>query len=146
MFLPSTSTTYTHGSVNASAWSSRGGYAHAHGTYSGSSTTHTLNAVPVQRGRDIYTHDAMFFKKIDTTNLYGVNWFVPKRLPTEAQDAPIQVRVLSVIRGSQAEKDGIKRGQIVKAINGVAINTRKDMASYLDGTAVITKVEVENAK
>ena len=137
MFLPSTSTTYTHGHVSANGIS---------GTYSGSSTTHTLNAVPVQRSRDLYSHDAMFFKKIDTTKLYGVNWFVPKRLPTEASDAPIQVRVLSVLRGSQAEKDGIKRGQIVKAINGVLINTRKDMVPFLDSSVVITKVEVENAK
>jgi hypothetical protein len=63
MFLPSTSTTYTHGHVSANAWSSGGGYAHVNGTYSGSSTTHTLNAVPVQRSRDIYSHDAMFFKR-----------------------------------------------------------------------------------
>jgi hypothetical protein len=146
MYLPSTSTTYTHGHVHANAWSSGGGYAHVNGTYSGSSTTHTLNAVPVQRSRNLYSHDAMFFKKIDTTKLYGVNWFVPKRLPTEASDAPIQVRVLSVLRGSQAEKDGIKRGQIVKAINGVLINTRKDMVPFLDSSVVITKVEVENAK
>jgi hypothetical protein len=137
MFLPSTSTTYTHGHVSANGIS---------GTYSGSSTTYTLNAVPVQRRRDIYSHDAMFFKKVDATKLYGVNWFVPKRLPTEAADAPIQVRVLSVLRGSQAEKDGIKRGQIVKAINGIAINNRKDMAPFLDASAVITKVEVEDVK
>lgn len=146
MYLPSTSTTYTHGSVRANAWRSGGGYAHAHGTYSGASTTHTLNAVPVQRNRDIYSHDAMFFKKIDTSKQYGVNWFVPKRLPTEAVDAPIQVSVLAVLRGTQAEKDGIKRGQIVKSINGVAIKTRKDMAPFLDGSVAVTKVEVDDAK
>ena len=146
MFLPSTSSTYTHGNMSANAWSSGGGYAHVNGTYSGSSTTHTLNAVPVQRSRDIYSHDAMFFKKIDTSKLYGVSWFVPKRLPTEAADTPIQVRILAVLKGSQAERDGIKRGQIVKAINGVVINTRKDMAPFLDASAVITKVEVEDAK
>jgi hypothetical protein len=146
MFLPSTSTTYTHGNMSANAWSSGGGYAHVNGTYSGSSTTHTLNAVPVQRSRDIYSHDAMFFKKIDTSKLYGVRWFVPKRLPTEAVDAPIQVRILAVLKGSQAERDGIKRGQIVKAINGVVINTRKDMAPFLDTSVVITKVEVKDVK
>lgn len=146
MYLPSTSTTYTHGHVRANAWRSGGGYAHVNGTYYGSSTTHTLNAVPVQRSRDIYSHDAMFFKKIDTTKLYGVNWFVPKRFPTEAADAPIQVRVLAVLRGSQAEKDGIKRGQIVKTINGVTINNRMDMAPFLDASAMITKMEVEDAK
>lgn len=137
MYLPSTSTTYTSGNVSANGIS---------GTYSGSSTTYTLNAVPVQRSRDIYSHDAMFFKKIDTSKLYGVSWFVPKRLPTEAVDAPIQVRILAVLKGSQAERDGIKRGQIVKAINGVAINTRKDMAPFLDTSVVITKVEVKDAE
>jgi S1-C subfamily serine protease len=75
-----------------------------------------------------------------------VNWFVPKRLPTEVANAPIQVRVLSVLRGSQAERDGIRRGQIVKAINGVAINNRKDMAPLGDASTVITKIEVEDAK
>jgi hypothetical protein len=146
MYLPSTSTTYSYGNVSGNAWSLRGGYTHLNRTYFGSSTTHTLNAVPVQRSRDIYSHDAMFFKKIDTSKSYGVNWFLPKRLPTEAADAPIQVRVLAVLKGSQAEKDGIKRGQIVKAINGVAINNRKDMAPFLDTPGVITKVEVEDAK
>lgn len=146
MYLPSTSTTYNYGNVSGNAWSSRGGYAHVNGTYSGSSTTYTLNAVPVQRSRDIYSHDAMFFKKIDTTKLYGVNWFVPKRLPTEAVDAPIQVRILAVLKGSQAERDGIKRGQIVKAINGVAIKTRKDMAPFLDASTVIKNVEAEDVK
>lgn len=137
MYLPSTSTTYTSGNVSANGIS---------GTYSGSSTTYTLNTVPVQRSRDIYSHDAMFFKKVDTSKLYGVSWFVPKRLPTEAVDAPIQVRVLAVLKGSQAEKDGIKRGQIVKAINGVAINTRKDMTPFLDTSVVIKKVEVKDDK
>ena len=82
----------------------------------------------------------------DTSKQYGVNWFVPKRLPTEAVDAPIQVSVLAVLRGTQAEKDGIKRGQIVKSINGVAIKTRKDMAPFLDGSVAATKVEVDDAK
>jgi S1-C subfamily serine protease len=132
--------------VSGNAWSLRGGYTHVNRTYFGSSTTHTLNAVPVQRSRDIYSHDAMFFKKIDTSKSYGVNWFVPKRLPTEAADAPIQVRVLAVLKGSQAEKDGIKRGQIVKAINGVAIKTRKDMAPFLDASTVIKNVEAEDVK
>lgn len=137
MYLPSTSTTYASGNVSANGIS---------GTYSGSSTTYTLNAVPVQRSRDIYSHDAMFFKKIDISKLYGVSWFVPKRLPTETVDAPIQVRILAVLKGSQAERDGIKRGQIVKTINGVTINTRKDMAPFLDTSVVITKVEVKDAE
>ena len=145
MFLPSTSTSYTYGSVNATAYGP-GGTAHAYGNYSGTTTTTTLNAVPVQRNQDIYSHDAMFFKKIDTSNLYGVNWFVPKRLPTEKEDAPIQVRVMAVLHGTPAERDGIKRGQIVKSVNGKLIKTRKDIAPYLNNPGLVKKLEVEDAK
>lgn len=144
IYLPTTSTSYTYGSVNVSGYGA-GGYSSGHGTYSGTTTTTTLNAIPVQRERGIYTHDAMFFKKIDTSNNYGVHFFVPKRLPTEAVDAPIKVRVLAVIHGTQAERDGIKRGQIVKSVNGRPIKTRADIAQYQDNPATIKSMEVENA-
>ena len=109
------------------------------------STTVKMNAASVQQNVDVYDHDAMFFKKIDTSNLYGVYWDIPKRLPLEKADAPITVRILAVLQGSPAEKDGIKRGQIVKAINGVAIKTRADIAPYVDKKACIKKLEVEDA-
>lgn len=101
-----------------------------------------MNEVSVQRNADAYDHDAMFFKKIDTSNLYGVYWDIPKRLPLEKSDAPITVQILAVLHGSQAEKDGIKRGQIVKAINGVAIKTRADITPYVDKKECIKKLEV----
>lgn len=145
MFLPSTSTSYTYGTVNANAWGP-GGAAYGAGSYSGTTTTTTMNAVPVQRDRDIYIHDAMFFKKTDISKLYGIHWFVPKRLPTEPIDSPIQVRVLAVLHGTQAEKDGIKRGQIVKTVNGIPIKTRKDIAPFINNSVAIKKVEVEDAK
>lgn len=145
MFLPSTTTSYTHGTVTANAWGPRG-TVYGSGSYSGTTTTTSINAVPVQRSRNIYNHDAMFFKKMDTSNLYGVRFFVPKRLPTEPPDTAISVRILAVLHGTQAEKDGIKRGQIVKTINGKPIVTRGDIAGFIDGSCKISTMGVEDEK
>ena len=145
MFLPSYSTTYHSGHVRASAYGS-GGYAYGTGTYSGASTTTTLNAVPVQRQVNIYNHDAMFFKKIDYGDRYGIVWHVPKRLPTEKADSPIVVHVLAVVHETLAEKNGVKRGQVVKSINGVPIKTRKDIAPFIANEGIIKNVEVSDEK
>lgn len=145
MFLPSTSTSYTHGTVTANAWGPRG-TVYGTGSYSGTTTTTSINAVPVQRSRNIYIHDAMFFKKMDISNLYGVRFFIPKRLPTEPPNSAIPVRILAVLHGTQAEKDGIKRGQVVKTINGRPIVTRGDIAGFVDGSCRISTMEVEDEK
>ena len=105
-----------------------------------------MNAVPARRNVDVYDHDAMFFKKVDTSNLYGVYWDVPKRLPTETAESPVTVRILAVLCGSLAEKNGIRRGQVVKAINGVAVKTRADIAPYVNREACIRKLEVKDAR
>lgn len=133
MYLPSYSTSYHNGSV--------GGYA-----YSGKSTTTTMNAVPIVENVSIYMHDAMFFRRINQSNSYGILWHVPKRLPTEKIDDPIVVHVLAVLHGSKAERDGIKRGQIVNRINGRDIKTRQDIAPFLNNEASIVSVEVKDEK
>lgn len=133
IFLPSTSTSYTYGNISSG------------GTFSATTATTTMNAVPIQRECRIYNHDAMFFKKVDSANDYGVRLFVPKRLPTEKPDEPICVRVLAVLRGSPAERDGVRRGQVVVKVNDVPIETRKDIAPFLDGVGVV-KMEVADAK
>ena len=145
MYLPSYSFTYHSGTVSASAYGG-GGYAYGTGTYSGTSTTTTLTAVPVQREKSIYNHDAMFFKKIDCGDRYGIVWHVPKRLPTENANSPIVVHVLAVVHGTPAEKKGIKRGQVVKSINGVPIITRKDIAPFIANKGIIREVEVADEK
>lgn len=145
IFLPSTSTSYTHGTVTVNAWGSRGPV-YGSGSYSGTTTTASLNAVPVQRNRNIYSHDAMFFKKIDASKQYGVHFFVPKRLPTDPPNTPVSVRILAVLHGTQAEKDGIKRGQIVKTINGKPIVTRGDIVGFIDGSSKVLAMEVEDAR
>ncbi len=104
----------------------------------------TMHAVPAKPNVDVYDHDAMFFKKIDPSSVYGVYWGVPKRLPTEKKDAPIKVRILAVLHGSQAEKDGIKHGQYVKSINGTAIKTRADIIPYINQRERIKRMEVED--
>ena len=103
-----------------------------------------MHAVPAKPNADVYDHDAMFFKKIDPSSVYGVYWDVPKRFPTEKKDAPIKVRILAVLHGSQAEKDGIKHGQYVKSINGTAIKTRADIIPYINQRERIKKMEVED--
>lgn len=142
LFLPTTSTSYTYGTVNASAYGT-GGYAHAHGHYSGTTTTTTMNAVPVQRSVDIYSHNALFFKKVDPQSFYGIIPFIPKRLPTEKPDAIVPVTILAVLKGSKAEADGFKRGQRIKAINGKKITNRDSVAVYSCSVSFIKSVEVE---
>lgn len=130
IYLPSISTTYHSGTINTS---------NGLGLYSGTSSTTTYNAMPVTTSVELYTHDAMFFKKVDVSKTYGVRYYAPKRLPTDPVDGPVQVRVIAVLHGTQAELDGIKRGQIIKAVNGVPIKTRKDLI-LLEG--VIKNMEV----
>ena len=108
------------------------------------SATAIRNALPVKPNVDVYAHEAMFFKKIDPSSVYGVYWDVPKRLPTEKADAPIKVRILAVLHGSQAEKDGVKHGQLVKSINGTAVKTRADIIPYINQRERIKKMEVED--
>ncbi len=148
MYLPSYSTCYHRGPVSASAYGN-GGYAYGTGTCSEASTTTHLNTVPVRRKvsiNDAYKHDAMFLKKIDNDSRYGIVWHIPKRLPTEKVDSPIAVHVLAVVHGTPAERKGIKRGQMVKSINGVSILTRKDIAPFIADESIIKEVEVVDGK
>ncbi len=133
LFLPTTSTTYSHGSVY-------GGGTHAH--YSGSSITTSTQAVPIQKTREIYKQTALFFQKLDLKNYYGAILYVPPRLPTDTADTPCVVRVLAVLKGSQAEADGIKRGAMVRGINGRKISVRKDVAAFANNLRSIKSMEV----
>lgn len=136
MYMPSYTTTCTYGTV----------FGRRMRSYSGTHTTTTFNPVTVQNDVAIYEHDAMFFKKVDTSGSYGVHWQIPVRAPGEALDAPIEVRILAVNRNSPAERDGLRRGQKVKSVNRVAIRTRRDIAAFLEPGAVIEKVEVSDEK
>ena len=129
LFLPSTTTSYTYGTIGTRP-------------YSGTITTTTMNAVPVQSSVDLYSHNALFFKKVDPKAFYGIVPFIPKRLPTESADAVVPVTVLGVLHGSQAEADGFKRGQKITAVNGTTISNRKSIAPFSSSITTIKSVEV----
>ena len=141
IFLPSTSTSYSHGTVNASVYSG-GRTAFGTGTYSGSTTTTTMNAVPVNYKVDIYTHNALFLRRINPKDFYGLIPFIPRKLPMEKPLAIIPVTVLAVVHGSQAEKDGIVKGQRIKSINGSPLSNRASVEPFSRSITSIKKVEV----
>ena len=145
LFLPSFLTAYSLRSFNATALGPSAAV-QSLGTCSGMTAATVVNAVSTQRNKDIYSHDAMFFKKIDTSRSYGVSLFAPKRLPSEKADAPVRVCVMAVFRGSWAESEGVRRGQVVTAVNGVPIRTRKSAEPFLDNPESIKRVEVEGAE
>ena len=142
--VPSTSTTYVSGSIDG-----RVGYGmnnSVHGSYSGTATTTTIIPVPIQVDVEIYQHDAVFYRKIDLSKRYGIIWHIPPRLPTESIDSPTTVSVMGVMHGSRAEKDGTRRGQIIRAINGKPIRTRRDVAPFLANELSIKEVEACDEK
>lgn len=141
IFLPSTTTSYSYGTSSATAYG-RYGSATAYGTYTGTTTSTTMNAVPVQKSVDLYTHNALFFKKVDPKSFYGVIPFIPKRLPTEKVSDSVPVTILAVLHGSKAEADGLKRGMKVKSINNNPISNRKSIAPYSKTIKLIESVEV----
>ena len=141
LFLPSTSYSYTYGTVNTSFHGARR-LSSASSHYSGTTTTTTMNAVPVQRSVDLYMHNALFFKRINPKAFYGIVPFIPKRLPTEKAEDPVPVTILAVMRGSQAEADGFKRGQRIVAINGMPLSNRESVAPFSGSILSIKSVEV----
>lgn len=141
MFLPSYSTSYTQGTGTATAYSG-GSTTSVFGSYSGTTTTTTMNAVPVQQNQDIYCHDAMFLRKLPSPWTYGAILRVPERLPGEEADARISIVIQAVLHGSKAENDGLRRGQIVAKINGKDIKTRNDVWTFVRNPSLVKKVEV----
>lgn len=136
-YVPSYSTSYTSGHIYT-------GY--RTGSYSGTTTTTTLNAVPVQYSVDFYNHNALFFRKIDPANCYGAVFNIPQRLPDEDIEAPVTLTLIAVIHHSQAERDGLKRGQRITTINDIPIRQRKDLLPFERNEITITKIEAEDAE
>lgn len=143
VFLPSTQVSHTYGTVNATTYGPSGS-AMAMGSYSGTTTSSSMNAIPVVRETDIYDQAALFFKRVNLKNYYGAVLCIPRQLPTEKSDTPCVVTVLVVIKGSQAEKEGIRKGQIVRSINATPIKVRNDVVPYLKMLSSITHIEVDN--
>ena len=138
LLLPTTRTSYTYG--NASYHGPYGSY--GYGSYSGTTTTTDLNAVPITQRVNIYNQTVMFLRKVDLSSLYGVILYVPPRLPGTKSEDECPVTIWSVQRGSKAEADGLRRGKRVLSINGKRVFTRKDSAPYLLDPQKIKSIEV----
>lgn len=141
IFLPSYSTTYHSGSASVSSYGT-GGYGTAYGTYSGTSTQTTISAQHVEVPVQIFQQDALFLRKGNYGSFYGALLDVPQRLPDEPFDKRINVSVFAVLKGSAADKDGLKQGQRVAKINGVPVTTYKSIEPFLKDMKSIRSVEV----
>ena len=67
------------------------------------------------------------------------NDFQPKKLIR-------QLPFMSLLSYMGPQRKGIKRGQVVKSINGVSIVTRKDIAPFIADESIIKEVEVVDGK
>ena len=137
LFLPQTQTSYTYGSVNAYSR-----YGSTYGSYSATTTTTSVQAVPVQKEVDIFNQTVMFMRKANFANFFGAILYVPKRVPGVNDDEFFRVTILAILKGSEAERQGLKKGQKVVKINNKEIKTRKDYAQFLNKPNTITSIEV----
>jgi S1-C subfamily serine protease len=137
LFLPQIQTSYTYGHVNA--YSSNGS---AYGNYSATTTTTTMQPVSTQKDVDIFNQTVMFMRKADFSDFFGAILYAPKRVPGVNDNEYFGVTILAILRGSEAERKGLKKGQKVVKINNQEIKTRKDYAQFLNNPNTITSIEV----
>ena len=121
---------------------------------------HTKIVAPTIRIADIYEKSGVVIEKYDlrfiTPNttyiedktMHSMEHLLATELKNEFKADMIDLSPMGCKTGFYFTlfkvEDAVKK--IIKAINGVLINTRKDMVPFLDSSVVITKVEVENAK
>lgn len=151
LYLPTILNAYMHGTVYADDYlpTILNAYTHEvvcadgqYGSYSGTTTTDGTDAVSVSQTVSLYDQTAMFLRKVDLSGMYGTLLYLPPSLPGIKPDAPCPVTVLAVARGSQAEKDGIKRGDRLAAINGKRLSSRRDAVPFRENPMLIRSVEV----
>lgn len=125
--IPTVSTSQTSGSMNVF---SPGGA--AMGTYSGTTTTTSYNAVPYSYTVKLYNQEAIFFRKIKNFGEFcGAYVGFPSFLPRDDPDEAITLHVVAVVKGSRAWREGIRRGDVVEKVNGVVLSTRQDVREFL---------------
>ncbi len=135
IFLPMTQYSYTSGTI----YNSYGGTSR----YSGTVQTTTMQPISYDYEVPVYEQTAMFLKKGDFRDYYGVLLYTPKLLPGETPDRECRTTILAVLKGSQAERDGLKRGQRVVKINDTAIQTYRDIQTFTQNPKSIRSVEVQ---
>lgn len=140
--VPVTSHSVSSGNINTYSYgennSSWGG-----GTYSSYTTNTTYVPVQTKRYVNLYEQRAIFFRKIDVNGQWGVRYSVPPLLPGDDPTAQITVKVVAVLKGSQASRLGFKRGDIIVKINGEVITTRADIEPYVLGKKTVKSMEVQ---
>ena len=134
-FMPTSSTTYHSGSIynNSSIGNNY--------SYYGTSTTYGSTPITVKNHKTYYYQVGYFFAKRKNKSSFGVYFKLPEDIPGNKDTA---VRILSVTKGSQAEKLGIKKNDIVKSINGKAITSPDDIMQYTNGNEVIKTIKVSH--
>ena len=138
IFLPSYSHSYSSGTV----YNTRN-TAYNTSSYCASSSTTTLSAVPIEVHVNFFKQSALFMRKGNFSRFYGAILYQPPHLPDEAANAEIPVTILAILRGSQAEKDGLRRGARVARINGSPITTRQSYLPFQKAPQSIRTIEVK---
>ena len=72
-------------------------------------------------------------------NIFGVYFKLPENIPGSTDT---KIRIINVIKDSQADKLGIKQGDIVKSINGKPIKNNNDIMPFISGDEQIENIEV----
>lgn len=131
MNIPTSQTTYHHGTV----YGSYGSYVNFHG----SSTTYGSRPVTINYQNTYYHQQAYFFAKRKNKNPFGIYFQLPENIPGKTDT---NVRAAIVVTNSQAEKQGIKVGDIIKSVNGKLIKSAADIMPFVNGTERIEHIEV----
>ena len=107
--------------------------------FCGSSTTYGSTPVTINYTNTYYKQQAYFFAQRNNKNSFGVYFQLPKNIPGNTDQ---NIRVAIVVTNSQAEKQGIKVGDIVKSINGKTIKSVDDILPFMNGSMKIENIEV----
>ena len=104
---------------------------------------------PINQVRDVprnlskkYSQTAVVLKKVNPADMYGIILGLP---PLDSEENKRRhagdVWVLAVMKGSQAERDGIQRGDKVTEINGMPLVTANDVNIYLNWPQGIREIK-----
>ena len=130
--MPTTSTTYHNGCV-----STPNGMV----TYSGRSTTESSVPIAINYDEQYYYQYAYFLAKRKNINSFGAFFKFPENIPGNTDQ---QLRIAAVITGSPAFKQGIRKGNVVKKINGCSIQNTLDAKDFINGAKEINSIEVSH--
>lgn len=119
--IPTTSTTYFYGDIE------------------GTATTYGSTPIQVKKQKVLFPQTAYFFAKRKYDNSFGISFQLPENIPGNND---LTVRVSAVKKGSQAEKLGIRKNDIVESINGEIISSPNDVMPYINGTKTINSIKV----